>query len=348
MSQTDRARVLAVCTGGGSGDLLAATPAMQALARHFGRKLVVLASPLAAPLLDGHPAVETTLVDDGREPVDAIAARLREFGFTHAVVFWSTARVAAIVARAGIPVRVGQSRRLYSWRYTLRVPVRTERGDQTSHWTDVQMDYARALGAQPIDSDYRIVVPIDADDRAQASEVLRRAAPDGRFLVLHAARGMRLDTVRWPVETFAAIGDALADAFGVPVLLTGAADEAATIQRIGDAMHRPHAVIAGKTSLRSLAALLERAEVVVALDSGPMHIAAAVGAPTVGIFALRTDLPKRWRPLGDRVVIVEPSYACPRWCRKETCKTFDCCRALDPAAIVSAARDATRKTASVA
>jgi ADP-heptose:LPS heptosyltransferase len=331
-------RILAVCTGGGTGDLLAATPAMQALRRHLGASLYVLTSPHSAPILDGHPAVDGVLVDDGSSHIDDVASRVADLACTHAVVFWSTARVAAIVARAGIPVRVGQSRRLYSWRYTIRVPVRTESGDRTSHWTDVQMDYARALGAQPHPADYRMIVPFTGADSEQAASIVERNAPGGRFVVLHASRGMRLDAVQWPVESFAAIGDALARAFDAPVLLTGSADEARVIARIAAAMHERGVAIAGETSLRGLAALLSRAIVVVALDSGPMHIAAAVGAPTVGVFALRTDLPHRWRPLGEHVAVIEPSYACPPWCRKETCKTFDCYRALDPAAIVAAAR----------
>jgi ADP-heptose:LPS heptosyltransferase len=348
MTQPIEPRVLAVCTGGGSGDLLSATPAMQALARNFERKLAVLASPASAPLLQGHPAVETVLVDDGREPIDDLAMRIKTLNYTHAVVFWSTARVAAIVYRAGIPIRVGQSRRLYSWRYTIRIPVRSEHGDRSSQWSDVQMDYVRALGVQPVPQDYRIVIPMDADDRAQAEALIRRVAPGGRYVVFHAARGMRLDGVQWPVNNFAAIGDALGEAFEAPVLLTGSADEAPIIARIGAGMHAPHAVVAGETTMRGLVALLARADVVVALDSGPMHIAAAVGAPTVGIFALRTDLPARWRPLGDRVVVVDPSYPCPPWCRKETCKTFACYRALGPGVIVAAARAAAQMTASVA
>ena len=331
-------RVLAVCTGGGTGDLLAATPAMQAIRRHLGASLYVLCSPHSAPILDGHPAVDGVLVDDGTTHIDDVVRRVNALACTHAVVFWSTARVAAIVARAGIPVRVGQSRRLYSWRYTIRVPVRTESGDRTSHWTDVQMDYARALGAQPQPDDYRIIVPFTSADRDEAAAIIGRSAPGGRFVVLHAARGMRLDGVQWPVESFAAIGDALARAFDAPVLLTGSADEARVIARIAAAMRERGVAIAGETSLRGLAALLSRAAVVVALDSGPMHIAAAVGTPTVGVFALRTDLPNRWAPLGEHVAVIEPSYPCPPWCRKETCRTFDCYRALDPIAIVAAAR----------
>jgi ADP-heptose:LPS heptosyltransferase len=328
--------------------LLAATPAMQALTRHFGSKLYVLAAPSSAPLLEGHPAVEALLTDDGSERIDAVAARIATLRCTHAVVFWSTARVAAIVQRAGIAVRVGQSRRLYSWRYTIRVPVRTERGDRTSPWSDVQMDYARALGATPVPDDYRIIIELTPNDRAQADQIIAAAAQSGRFVAFHASRGTRIAVPRWPVQSFAAIGDALGEAFDLPVLLTGTAQEAPVIARIGAAMRRPNAVIAGQTSLRSLAALLARADVVVALDSGPMHIAAAVGAPTVGIFALRTDLPMRWRPLGERVVVVEPSYPCPVWCRKETCKMFDCYRALDPHAIAAAACTAARMAEPVA
>jgi ADP-heptose:LPS heptosyltransferase len=103
-------------------------------------------------------------------------------------------------------------------------------------------------------------------------------------------------------------------------------------------MTNPVFDVAGKTTMRGFAALARRALVVVALDSGPMHIAAAAGAPTVGIFALRTDLPQRWRPIGPRVAIIEPDYPCPGSCRKETCRTFACYAALSPERVVAAAR----------
>jgi heptosyltransferase I len=331
------ARVLAVCTGGGVGDLLAATPAMSALARTFGSPVTLLASPYAAPLLRGHPAVADVMSDDNATPIRETIEAVRARGFTDAVVFWSTSRVAAIVQRARIPVRVGQSRRLYSWRYTLRVPVRTESGDVTSRWSDVQMDYARALGAIADESDFAISIPTDAADEREADAVLSAAGVTGRFVVFHTVRGMRLDGVRWPVENFAKIGDALGRAFDARIILTGTADECPVIDDLVSRMSAPHASIAGATSLRALAAVLSRSALVVALDSGPMHIAAAVGARTVGIFALKTDLPRRWKPLGPHVALVEPSYPCPG-CRKETCRTFDCYAALTPDAVVSAAR----------
>jgi ADP-heptose:LPS heptosyltransferase len=337
--------VLAICSGGGVGDLLAATPAMRSLARHFDRRISVMASPYAAPVLQDQPWLEEMLLDDGSESSNALAGRLREGSFGHAIVFWSTARIADAVRRAGIAVRAGQARRLYSWKYTNRVLVKSETGDTTTHWTSVQMEYARAIGASPQLADYVIDVRLRPENAAEAARVLAAANVPERFAVLHAARGIPLDRVRWPIDRFAAIGDAIATSFAVPIVLTGATADAASIDAIGAAMRAPHAAIAGKTSLMGLAALLGKAALVVALDSGPMHIAAALGVPTVGVFALRTDRPDRWRPLGPSVAVVRPSYPCPLWHTKENCKTFDCYAHLEPQTVVEAARSIVGMTA---
>jgi ADP-heptose:LPS heptosyltransferase len=67
-----------------------------------------------------------------------------------------------------------------------------------------------------------------------------------------------------------------------------------------------------------------------------MHVAASVGAPTVGVFALQSDEPDRWAPRGARVAVVRPTYPCPAWHRKETCPDFACVRALDAAHVLAA------------
>jgi ADP-heptose:LPS heptosyltransferase len=331
-------RVLAACSRGGAGDLLAALPAVNALHRHFGVPVDVLATPYASSILFEQPSVGTILTDDGSEPAASLVERLRSLAYSHAVVFWSDPRISKALWQARIPVRVGQSRRLYSWRYTKRVGVRSESGDTHSHWTDIQMDYARALGATPIPTDFTVVVQTNAQDEREAEVLIARTVGDRPFIILHAARGITAHAARWPSAHFAAVGDALAGALGVPVILTGDRKEALLAAQTLAAMRQPAYDASGATSLRGFAALARRAMVVVALDSGPMHIAASVGAPTVGIFALRTDLPDRWRPLGPRVELVLPSYPCPPLCRKETCRTFACYAALDAASVVAAAR----------
>jgi ADP-heptose:LPS heptosyltransferase len=332
--------ILAICTEGGVGDLMAAVPAMRALHRHFGEPVSVLASAYAAPILQDLRFVRDVIVDDPGLGSRDLGAALARGAYSHAIVFWSTARVAAAARAADIPVRVGQARRLYSWMYTKQVPVRTEAGDRTSHWTDVQMDYARALGVVSQPDDFDPDVRLRDENRAEAAALVSSAGLGDRFAVVHAARGIALDRIAWPSAAFAKIADATAAEFGCAIALTGATADAQAISAIGDAMTSQNAVVAGSTSLMGLAALLARSALVVALDSGPMHIAAALGTPTVGIFALRTDLPDRWSPLGPRVAVIRPEYPCPPWHRKETCKTFDCYAHLAPSTVVEAARRA--------
>ena len=339
-------KILAACTGGGAGDLFAAMPAIAAMSRHFGVAVDVLTTSYAAPLVSGQPSVGEILIDDGRLAERSLIEGLRARNYTHAVVFWSNPRIAKVLARAAIPTRVGQARRLYSFRYTKRVPIRTESGDTHSHWTDVQMDYARALEVTPEPEDYRVDIKLTEADEAEADRLLAQTVGSQPFVIFHSARGITAHAPHWPSEHFSAIGDALGDAFAAPVVLTGGSNEAVLVAQTAKRMRSRSFDVAGKTTLRGFAALARRALVVVALDSGPMHIAAAVGARTVGIFALRTDLPDRWRPLGPRVEIVGPQYPCPRSCRKETCRTFACYAALAPERVVAAARLAAGRLAS--
>lgn len=331
-------KIIAACTGGGVGDLIAALPAVQALHRHFGVRVDLLTTSYAAPVLYGQPAVGDVLHDDGDRPLADIATEMIRRNYSHAVVFWSNPRIAALIAQARIPLRVGQSRRLYSFRYTTRVPVRTESGDITSHWSDVQMDYARALGVIPQPDDYKVSIPLFDADEAQAQSVIDRLSIAEPFIIVHAVRGISAQRATWPTATFARLADALGSALGASVVLSGSQRERSIAGEIAGLMQTAGINAAGMSTLRGLAALMQRASVVVALDSGPMHIAAAVGAPTVGIFALRTDMPKRWRPLGPHVEVIAPQFPCPPRCRKETCRTFACYGALPVDQVVAAAR----------
>jgi ADP-heptose:LPS heptosyltransferase len=129
---------------------------------------------------------------------------------------------------------------------------------------------------------------------------------------------------------------ALGTAANAQVVVTGGAADRAIAGAIaagGGAIS-----FAGATTLGEFGALAQEARAVVALDSGPMHVAAAVGAPTVGIFALRSDEPDRWAPLGPRTAVVRGTYPCPPAHRKETCPDFACIAALDIEAVVRALR----------
>jgi ADP-heptose:LPS heptosyltransferase len=120
-------------------------------------------------------------------------------------------------------------------------------------------------------------VAVTARDLAEAEDLLELRP----LAVLHPGAG----TVRrrWPPEHFAAVGDALAG-LGMRVIVNGTGGERPVVEAVCRAMRAPAVDGCDALSLGGLAGLLSRAEIVVSNDSGPLHLAAAVGAPTVGIY----------------------------------------------------------------
>jgi ADP-heptose:LPS heptosyltransferase len=333
---------LVICTGGGIGDVLLATPVMRALRERYG-EVVALTSAAHREVLASDPDLAEVWTDD----VTFVrqAARIRARGFAASVTTWATPRSAALPFFGGIPVRVGQARRLYSGLFTKRVVVRSERGDRTSHWTEILLDFARAIGCDEVDGTPRFVVPPAAEESLRALLLARGVR--GPYLVLHPTRGIAAARARWPTARLGELaralgGAALGGAERCKVIVSGGAGDRATADAIaatGGAVS-----LAGATTIPEFAALARGARGVIALDSGPMHLAAAVGAPTVGIFALQSDEPDRWAPRGPRTAIIRPVYPCPPWHRKETCPDFACLAALDIASVLTGLRGLLEKS----
>ncbi len=138
------------------------------------------------------------------------------------------------------------------------------------------LEVAALVGAPPVHLEPRF--PVTDDDRAAAAPVLTGAAP---LVVLHP--GATDSRRRWPAADFAAVGDALAGD-GARVVVTGTPSERALVDEVLEAMRAAGESLCGRLSLPGLVGLLEAADLVVTNDTGPMHVAAAVGTRTVGVF----------------------------------------------------------------
>jgi ADP-heptose:LPS heptosyltransferase len=324
-------KALVIAAGGGIGDVLLATPVMRALRSRY-ETVVALTAPRHRDVLAGNPDLADLWLDDG--PFPQLAARIAAERFDAALVTWATLRTAALPYAGRVPERVGQSRRLYSRLFTRRVDVKSELGDHATHWTQILLDFARVLGCDVADATPVFVVPEAA--RASLARLLdgEGVAELEPYVVLHPTRGIAAARERWPVARLAELGRALRQATGAKLVVTGSAGD----REIAEAVARGAggASLGGKATLAELGALAERALGVVAMDSGPMHLAAATGAPTVGIFALQSDEPARWAPLGPRTAVVRGTYPCPPQHRKETCPDFACIANLDVARVVAA------------
>ncbi|MDQ2865501.1 MAG: hypothetical protein M3R51_04690 [Candidatus Eremiobacteraeota bacterium] len=323
-------RALLYCAGGGIGDSLIASIVARALHRRFS-VVEALTLPAHGATLDRVPDIDRVHIDDNIE-ASALAAKLRAQNYDACVVTWATPRTARVPQAAGIPVRVGQARRLYSFRFTERVVVRSEEGDVTSHWSDVLLDYARAIGCDTPDAVPHLVP--SAQDERDASELRSRLKlRNASYIVLHPTNAIAIKRGVWPTEGWAALVRALEDRFGMAVLLSGSPSE----RSMNDAVAaRSGAIsIAGMADIGAFAALARDSLAFVGITTGAMHVAAAAGAVTVGIFPFQSDFPERWAPLGARTAVVRASYRCHSGDRKETCPDYACIKHLDVPRIIA-------------
>jgi ADP-heptose:LPS heptosyltransferase len=136
-----------------------------------------------------------------------------------------------------------------------------------------------------------------------------------RYVVMHP--GAKRTTNQWPAVRFASVADEIIRRWGTPVILTGSASEASLVQHIAGLMREKATILCGQINLPRMAALLERSFLYVGNDTGPMHIAAAVGTPIVSIFGAR-DFPERWYPAGAGHSVLRRDVPCSP-CFKEVC-----------------------------
>ncbi len=323
-------RALLYCAGGGIGDSLVASIVARALRERFAG-VDALTLPAHRSLLERVPDVDDILIDDGIDERE-LGKRLSRTSYGACVVTWATPRTARVAQLAAIPVRVGQARRIYSFRFTKRVVVRSEKGDVTSHWADILLDYGRAIDCDTSDRQYRFVPT--ADDERKADELGARL---GRFLILNPCNAVASRRGIWPLESWASLAIALREGFRARILVSGAPTDAPMAQEIVR-LSRDAAVvsIAGLTTVGAFGALARRARAFVGITTGSMHVAAAVGCPTVGIFPFQSDFPDRWSPLGARTAVVRASFPCHLGDTKENCRDYACIANLDRSRILAA------------
>ena len=163
-------------------------------------------------------------------------------------------------------------------------------------------------------------VPIDALDRENIENLLRSNAISLDDNIVAINPMARWDTKLWTSSNFARVADRICEK-GFKVCFTGAKDDIEEIEKIRSFMNHSAANLAGKTSLKILAALYEKARFLLTTDTGPMHIAAAINTPVVALFG--PTAPWRTGPFGDGHQVIRNNMDCSP-CYKRFCPTGEC------------------------
>ncbi len=312
------------------GDVVHALPMLTALRRRYPRAHITwVVNRSYEPLIAGHRDLDAVLsFDRGTAGGWWAAARtwtrltweLRRGGFDLVVDLQGLFRTGLMAAVTRAPRRVGLStaREGASWFYTDVVPV----ADFDSlHAVDRCWRIAEALGVGHLDKEFH--VPLAAEARAWADEAL--AGCPRPWLVLGA--GSRWATKRWSAAHFAALARRARADFGGTAIFIGGREDAGLSQAVRQRLAGPVVDLTGATTLPQLAALLARVDVVLANDTGPLHLAAALGRPVVAPYTctrLRLN-----GPYGQEAGSVETSV----WCRGsylKRCSRMECMDELTP------------------
>ncbi|MCC6611986.1 MAG: glycosyltransferase family 9 protein [Anaerolineae bacterium] len=334
------------------GDVLLTTPAIHMLRQRLpDAEIHALVGPWSADVLANDPALDAVLTLDfpgfSRIPKQSLrspyelafqtARQLRRIGYDTAFILrpdhWWGAMVAHL---AGIPRRIG-------YKLTDVSPFLSEAIDH--HAEHAVLQSARLIAAQSGNfalDELSLTYPVEEADRQWVRGYLEEwgISAQQRLIAIHPGSGTWVK--RWTDERWATVADALHEQLDVDIVFTGADHELPMISNIVARMRHTPALLVGDANIRQLAALYERARVVLGPDSGPIHLAAAVGSATVSLFGPAD--PEEFGPWGapERHLVLTSSIGC-RPCRVIDWETDDpanhpCVRDIPIEQVLEAAR----------
>ena len=274
------------------GDIVLALPALTALRESFpDAKISWLIRPEFAPLLENHPHLDDVVLFDRKflgkawynprafGSLLSLIWRLRRSKFDLVIDLQGLFRTASFAWLSRCKNRLGMTtaRELARIFYTSRIP----RDKDCIHLVDYHLKIVRAAGASQ--TQVQFVLPADSAADDSVNRILTSHGLDADNYAVFIPGSVHRDK-RWPIERFAALADRVSSQFGLSIIATGTAAEKDIVESLVNLAGVPIANLAGQTSLAELIALLKAAKLVVSNDTGPGHVAAALGVPLVMIF----------------------------------------------------------------
>jgi heptosyltransferase-2 len=289
------------------GDSVLAIPAMKAVRARFPKaEITVLARPWVAGLFTSATFLDEVWKEGKPESLagwSRLARDMRSRQFDLALLFPNSFESALMVYLARVPQRVGYARDGRKWMLTNWVwPPARER-----HQVHYYLELAKAVSASIADPSISIEAAASEKEEARKLLAAEGVPPASRYIVLNpgAAYG---SAKRWSEERFAELAALLARDTGFRIVIIGSDAERRIAEKIREQAQCETAILNGKTSLETLIGVLAESSLMITNDSGPMHIAAALGVPTVAVFGATNAA--ETGPYGPKTRIVSHPVEC--------------------------------------
>ena len=293
------ARILLVRTDN-IGDVLLTLPAVASLRKRYPAAFIAyLCRSYTAPLFEGNPSLDQVIAIDG-EPRFGVLRKIKDLKFDASIHFYVEPKGILLSVLAGIPKRVGPFSKIWSALLTERIV--QDRSKAEKHEALYNLDLVKFLRAEAL-----AVAPdlhLTAHEKKEGAGIISLAfGSEGlRPVVVHP--GTKGHVESWPLRSFLELAIKFGDR-GEKVLFTaGTGEEGITDAVLGLSHKNVRAIPAGSLDLRQLSSVIFQARLFIGNSSGPLHIATAVGVPTVSFFPKepRVTSARRWGPFGnDRI-----------------------------------------------
>lgn len=335
-----RKRILIVRTDK-IGDLVLSTPVIKAVRDAYpGSYIAALVRPYAHEVIKNNPYLDEVITYEKSKKGIGILKdlkfilALRKKKFDLALVLHPKNRTHIIIFLSGISERVGYDKKL-GVLLTKKIPHIKEYG--LKHEIDYTLDIVRYVGIEPVEKKPCVYPDKDADKKIDDVFIKSGISRDDAVITMHP--GSSCPSKRWKVERFAKVADTLAEKYRAKIVIIAGPKDKGFGDDMAKFMTAKNINLSGKTTVTDLVSILRRSRLFISNDSGPVHIACAVGTPTISIFG-RNDRglsPARWRPVGPHDIALHKNVGC-ELCLAHNCKRgFACLEAITADDVIAAA-----------
>jgi len=250
------------------------------------------------------------------------------------LVLHPTNRVHLITFLAGIPCRVGYNKKL-GFLLTDKLKHTKQLGEK--HELEYNLDLISYLGISSEDKDP--LMPISPASEEWVKQLFEKEGIKNTDKLLAIHPGASCPSKVWPEGRFAQVADTLAEKYNFKILIIAGPKDIAVANLTENKLKHRAINLAGITSVSQLASLLKRCALFISNDSGPVHIASAVGTPVISIFGRNQQglSPTRWGPVGLKDRFIHKEIGCIRCLAHNCLKEFACLKSITTEDVIKAA-----------
>lgn len=319
---------------------------------------VILTTPIASAIKqfvsDAHVTLlcrqETAIIGERNSDIDNVvtidekgknksffrlARDLRTENYDCAIIVHPTFQLAFLAVAAKIPVRIGTGYRFYSHLFTNR---RYEhRKESVKHEVEYNLGLLEEINISQSKPEFKF--EIKESDKEAANNTLKELGlqKDDRYCVVHPGSGG--SAMDWPLKFYSIACDLISSEFDIPVLVSWGKTENDLAKKLVMQSKKNVIALPGILSLPELAALLEKAEFLLAPSTGILHLGHIVGTEVIGLYPpIPHESPVRWGPFGKEDNMLVPDKKKCSECNGGNCRKISCLELITPALVLNSAK----------